>query len=220
MIMKKAISLLVLFSIIIAGSASAFDIRGALKTLGSGSGDGNSAADAVGSLLGNVLSSGNISVTDIQGIWTYSAPAVTFKSDNFLEQAGGAAASSAIVAKLSPIYSKVGIDKMTLEIGADSTFVMKVRGITLKGTVSSVTPGSDSLANFVFNFQAGKLKIGKIDTYVVKNPLGSIKVMFDVSKLIQIVKAVSSVTGNSTITTLSKALESYDGVCAGFELKK
>lgn len=56
---------------------------------------------------------------------------------------------------------------------------------------------------------------------MVKDPVnGTIKVMFDVTKLIQLVKTVGSLTGNATINTVSKALESYDGLCAGFELKK
>lgn len=208
--MKKSIFLAIILAAGIFTHASAFDIKDALKKVG-GSTD-------IGSIVGNVLSSGNIEVSDLVGHWSYSAPAVTFKSDNLLQKAGGAAAAATITSKLEPIYSKTGIDKLDLNIAADSTFEMKVRGITLKGSISKNTDEA-SQANFIFNFTAGKIKIGKINAYVEKNPLGGIKLMFDVTKLIELVKTVGSVTGNSTINTLSKALSSYDGLCAGFELK-
>lgn len=213
--MKKAVILIFSFIACAAVYAGAFDIRGALGKLGSGNGSD------VTSIIGNVLSSDNVEIADLTGTWNYSAPAVTFKSDNLLQRAGGAAAASTIIGKLEPIYIKAGIDKMTLTVAADSTFEMKVRGMTLKGMVSKVAEGDESMANFVFNFQAGKFKVGKVNTYVVKDPVnGTIKVMFDVTKLIQLVKTVGSLTGNATINTVSKALESYDGLCAGFELKK
>lgn len=208
--MKKIFALVAVMAILTSSSAQPFDIKGALKNLGSG--------DGIGSIVDGVLSTGNVEIKDLVGDWSYSAPAVTFKSDNMLQKAGGAAAAATIKSKMEPIYAKTGIDKMTLTVAADSTFEMKVRGITLKGTISKVTD-ANSQANFVFNFTAGKIKVGKMDTYVEKNPLGGIKVMFDVSKLIQIVKAAGSLTGNSSINTLSKALSSYDGICAGFELK-
>lgn len=203
---------------LIAGSASAsaFDIKGALKGLGSGD---KTTVEGIAGALGSVLSTDKIDLKSITGTWNYSAPAVTFKSDNLLKKAGGAAASKMITDKLAPIYKTTGIDKLTLKIEETGNFEMKVRGITLKGVIKPVTD-ENSQANFTFSFQAAGKDISTVNAYVQKSVTGTMSLTFDVSKLIDIVENVSKVSGNSTIKTLSSALSSYDGLCAGFELKK
>ncbi|MDE6460855.1 MAG: DUF4923 family protein, partial [Paramuribaculum sp.] len=60
----------------------------------------------------------------------------------------------------------------------------------------------------------------KINAYyktVVYNNLSS---TFDVSKLVSIVEKAGSITGSSTISGITKVLQGYDGVCAGFKLSK
>ncbi|MDE7411718.1 MAG: DUF4923 family protein [Paramuribaculum sp.] len=218
--MKKF--LLITISIFAIASSQAQGIKDVLQSLGGGKdkGDGNSTVENVLGALGNVLSTDKIDVKSLVGNWHYSAPAVTFKSDNLLKKAGGAAASKVITDKLEPIYKKVGMDKMTLTVNDDNSFTMKVRGISLKGTISSEVPAG-SKANFVFNFKvAGKINLGKLETYVVKGIGGNINVMFDISKLITLLEKVSSVANISTVKTLVSALKSYDGLCAGFELRK
>ncbi len=198
-------------------TASAFDIKEALKKVGGGDG---STSSSLGNVLGNLLSTDKIDIKSMEGVWNYSAPAVSFKSDNVLKKAGGAAASTAICDKLAPMYQKAGLNNLVLTINADSTFTMKVKKLTLKGSIQNVTD-KNSKANFVFNFKVGgKLKVGKMDTYVVKSATGSMSVMFDVSKLIKLIETVSTVTNNSTIKSVSSMLNSYDGLCAGFEMKK
>ena len=106
-----------------------------------------------------------------------------------------------------------------MTIDKQGAFSMKVRGITLKGTIQAVEDES-SQANFKFTFSGLGKSIGGINAYIEKNITGSMTLTFDVSKLITIMEKISSVTNNSTISTLSKTLSSYDGLCAGFELKK
>lgn len=216
--MKKIIVLSV--SVLLAGtfSASAFDLKGALKGLGLGD-KTESTVGTIADALGNVLSTDKLDIAQLKGNWKYSAPAVTFASENFLKKAGGAAAASMITEKLAPIYKTAGIDKMTLDIAEDGTFQMKVRGITLKGTISPIEK-EDSQANFEFAFQAASFNVGKMNAYVEKNIMGGMKLTFDVSKLITLIETVSKFTGNSTLKTVSSLLSSYDGLCAGFELKK
>lgn len=213
--MKKIFFLAIAIFAASTASISAFDLKGALKGLGSGN---NSAGDLVNA-LGNVLSTDKIELKSIVGQWNYSAPAITFKSDNLLKKAGGAAASTVVTNKLAPIYKTVGLDKMTLNIEESGAFQLKVRGITLKGTIEAVSDESTQ-ANFIFNFQAASKNIGKVNAYVEKSVTGTMKLTFDVSKLIAIIEKLASATNNSTINTLSKTLSSYDGLCAGFELKK
>ncbi|MCM1292156.1 MAG: DUF4923 family protein [Bacteroides sp.] len=194
--------------------AGSWDLKDALKGV-TGGDSGSKIADA----LGSVLSTDKLDVKQLEGEWKYSEPAVTFKSDNLLKKAGGAAASSVVTSKLAPIYKTVGLDKMILTINENGEFAMKVRSLTLKGTITAIEK-EGSQANFEFNFNVGSKPIGKVNAYVEKSVSGAMKLTFDVSKLISLVEKVGSFTGNSTLKTLSSALSSYDGLCAGFELKK
>lgn len=216
--MKKIFVIAVSALLACSVSASAFDLKGALKGLGLG-GSTESTVGSIADALGNVLSTDKLDVSQLQGNWKYSAPAVTFASENFLKKAGGAAAATVITDKLAPIYKTAGIDKMTLNIDEKGAFQMKVRGITLKGTITPLEK-EGTQANFEFNFQAASFNIGKMNAYVEKNITGGLKLTFDVSKLISLVETVGKFSGNSTIKSVSSLLSSYDGLCAGFELKK
>lgn len=221
--MKKVYALAIAMVLMASTTAAmAFDLKGALKGLaGSAAGqDGSSTAGTITNLLGNVLSTDKLEVSSLQGNWKYSAPAVTFKSENLLKKAGGAAAATMVTGKLEPIYKTLGFNKMTINIEQDGTFAMKVRGITLKGTIEQMPEGDSSNANFVFNFQAGTFNIGKINAYVEKSVLGEMKLMFDVTKLMTLLQTVGKVANLSTLNTLNSLLSNYDGLCAGFELKK
>lgn len=200
-------------------SASDLDIKDVLNGVKNG-GNGSSTTEKLAGLAGALLSSDKIDINSLHGSWAYKAPAVTFKSDNLLKKAGGAAVSETIEGKLASYYSKLGFNQMTLVVNGDNTFEMKLKKVTLKGTITEVTD-KKSQANFVFSFKAaGKVGIGKLDTYVQKSALGTMSIMFDVSKLISLVNKVSTLTNISSAKTLSSALSSYDGMCAGFEMSK
>lgn len=217
--MKKYLFLPLLLLIGFMASASELDIKDVLNGVKNG-GNGSSTTEKLAGLAGALLSSDKISIESLHGSWAYKAPAVTFKSDNLLKKAGGAAVSETIEGKLASYYSKLGFTRMTLVVNEDNTFEMKIKKITLKGTITEVTD-KNSQANFVFSFKAaGKVSLGKLDTYVQKSALGTMSIMFDVSKLISLVEKVSTLTNLSSAKTLSSALSSYDGMCAGFEMSK
>lgn len=212
--LKLIICVLLLFG---ANNVYGWDLKDALKDLGK---DSSGAGGRLGSALGNLLSTDKMTLKQMEGTWGYSAPAVTFKSDNVVKRAGGAAASGMIVEKLKPIYARVGFDKSKLTVSADSSFVLSAGKITLKGTISDVSD-KDSDANFVFHFSVGgKLKIGEADAYVTKSATGVLSVMFDVTKLIAIMETAGKISGNSTLKSAVDLLESYDGLCAGFAMKQ
>lgn len=217
--MKKYLFLPLMLLVGLMASASELDIKDVLNGVKNG-GNGSSTTEKLAGLAGALLSSDKISIESLHGSWAYKAPAVTFKSDNLLKKAGGAAVSETIEGKLASYYSKLGFTQMTLVINEDNTFEMKIKKMTLKGTITEVTD-KNSKANFVFSFKAaGKVSIGKLDTYVQKSALGTLSIMFDVSKLISLVEKVSTLTNLSSAKTLSSALSSYDGMCAGFEMSK
>ena len=98
--MKKIITLTILAAIASLSALHAFDLKGALKGLGK---DGNTTIDGLANVIGDVLSTDKIDVASISGTWSYKEPAVSFKSDNLLKKAGGAAAATAIAEKLAPV---------------------------------------------------------------------------------------------------------------------
>ena len=140
---------------------------------------------------------------------------MSFKSDNLLKKAGGAAAATSLESKLSAYYKYANIQSLKLEIKEDSTFTMKFKRTTLKGDITK-----DEEGNFYFNYKvAGRINIGTIQTYLTKSG-NTLDVTYDVSKLIKLIEKVGTYTGNSTVKGISSLLNEYDGVTAGFKMKK
>lgn len=199
--MKKII-LAVAAAIAVGGfQANAIDLKGLLGNAGS----------AVSGVVEGLLTQSDITVEQMAGNWTASGSAIAFQSDNFLQKAGGSAAASAIESKLNPYYEKYGLTGSTLDIQADGSFVMKVKGISIKGNITKRGDG-----NFDFAFTPfGSFKLGSIVTYVEKTPSG-LNVMFDASKLKSLISTIAGFTGNSLASTAGSLLDSYDGMLVGF----
>ena len=125
--MKKLITLLSLAIIVLASSpaarASEWDINDILGNLGSGRSEQTSTkktddtlkkSSSLGDLLSGVankfgLGSSSLTIEKLVGTWKYSGPAVSFKSDNLLLKAGGAAAATQVESKLEPYYRTAGL---------------------------------------------------------------------------------------------------------------
>lgn len=203
-------------------AASVPDITELLKSAaekaksGSGDNSGSTALSGLKGLAEGLLTSSKVGEDDLVGNWRYSAPAVTFKSDNLLQKAGGSAASGVIVEKIAPYYEKAGITSLTATFNQDRTFELKVKKITLTGTYALA--GDEANGDFVFTFKAvKKLPLGKMNAHVDK--VGSkITLTFDASKLITLVNTVAQVSGQSSLQSAAKLLNSYDGLNCGFEL--
>ena len=176
----------------------------------------------LGDLLGGVagalgLGQKDLSIENLTGTWNYSAPAVNFKSDNLLLKAGGAAASARVEDKLLPYYKKSGLTNLVLTIAPDSTFTMKARRITAKG---HLTYNLESGA-MIFHFQAFKsINLGDMEGYIRLSGNDKMELTFDVSRLMTLLEKVGNLTGNSSIRAVSGLLNQYDGITAGFDLKK
>lgn len=207
--MKRILNILILcLCCLFSTQIAKADIKDLLSKLGSGSGSGLSGV--VDDLIG-----GEVEYNSLVGDWAYASPAVSFKSENLLKKAGGVAAAAKVEQEIEPYYSKVGLTGLTMTFKADSTFTMKVKRLELKGTVKK-----DEKGEYKFEFKAfGKIKTGAMTAYISRSG-ENVKLTFDVSKLITLVEKISSVTNNSTIKGLSTLLSSYDGLNAGFELKK
>ena len=210
--MKKRLYLLAVLAMLGIASVSAFDLKDLLT--GAGAGQSSTAGDIVGGLI-NAVTSSSVEYNDLVGNWAYNSPAVTFESDNVVQKATGAVGSAAIVSKIKPYYDKAGLNGLTIEFGADSTFVAKVKRMTVQGTVESLGNGA-----FKFDIKAlGKIPAGSINARAERQG-SNLALTFDAQKLIKLVETVASLSGNATLKTASDLIKSYDGVNIGFNLKK
>lgn len=232
--MKKHLSVIVsLFMAFAATAAPAPDIQDILRSLGGGKSEqsdksdksdqtdksGSSILDAltgVGNALG-IIPSKTVDVAYLTGTWAYQKPAVAFKSDNFLAKAGGVAASAKIEGELAPYYKRFGFDKMTLEVESDSTFVMQISRMKLKGSIT--TEKSADASRLIFHFNVMGKNLTSMEAYVNAESSSVMSLTFDVSKLMTVAKFVGSMTGG-TIGSMTKLLDNYEGLTAGFKLKK
>lgn len=176
----------------------------------------NGGSSTLGNILEGVFSSSNITVSDMAGVWTSNGPAVCFQSDNFLKKAGGVAAASMIESKLSPYYNQYGLNGAVMTINTDGTFSMKLKNFTLKGNITQTT----EKGVFQFTFTAlGSVKLGSIKTYVQKS-YNTLSVMFDASKLKNLVSGIAKIVNIQIVKTLTSLLDSYEGLCVGFRMER
>ena len=171
--------------------------------------------DLLSGVIQGVFSSSDITIADIAGSYVSTGPAVTFKSDNFLQKAGGIAGAAALESKLKPYYEQYGLTGLTLEIDKDANFTMQVKGIKLSGVITK----NEGDGTFLFNLKALGMNVGSFTAYIEKS-LNNLKVMFDADKLLQIISTVAKFTGNSIVSSLGTLLKSYDGACIGFNMTK
>lgn len=180
------------------------------------SGSESSIGGAIDGLIGGLLSTDKVTPEQMVGTWNYESPAVCFKSENLLQKAGGSAVAGTIEGKLAPYYKTLGLNKLSLTVNADKSFTMTSGAMKMSGTIEA-----DGEGDVYFKFAAlGKISLGRVKAYVVKSAGNKMSLMFDVSKLVNILKSVGSATGNSGIKTITTLLDSYDGICAGFKLQK
>lgn len=182
------------------------------------SSSGSGLGGTLTNILEGVFSSSNLSVSDLQGNWTSSGPAVCFQGDGFLQKAGGVAAAATIESKLDPYFKQYGLTGSTLSIDSEGNFTLTIKKVKLSGTITPDADGEKGVFNF--NFKAlGKVSLGSMKTYVTKTS-SSMDVMFDATKLMKLITAVGNLTKIQTVQTLSTLLNSYDGLCVGFKLSK
>ena len=185
-------------------------LKGAASKIGGG---GSTALSGLKGAVEGMIAKSDLTAADLVGDYKYSAPAVSLQSDNALQKLGGSAATGVIVDKLAPYYQKAGLTSMTATFREDGTCEFKVKKATVTGTYERNESG-----DFTFNFKAvKKIPLGKMNAHVEK--IGKkLTLTFDASKLIKLVNAVASVSGQSSLQAAAKMLNSYDGLYAGFEL--
>lgn len=205
--MKKRI--FAAFAVVLAGMATpahAFDLKDLL---------GGNAGETLGNIIEGVFTKTDLEVKDLAGTWQSTGSAVTFKSDNFLQKAGGIAGAAAIETKLDPYFERYGLIGSEMAITPEGEMTLKIKRMTLKGTI---TQGEEK-GTFRFDFKAfGAIKLTSLTAYVEKSPQ-NLNVMFDATKLKQFISVVANISGMTLAKTVSSVLDSYEGACIGFKMK-
>ena len=206
--MKKI--LFTVFATLLLGTlgAKAVDPLDILRGL-SGKNDSTSQGSGLGAIGNN-----KFTVDDLVGTWSYTGPAVSFDSENALKNIGGAAAATAVEAKLEPYYKRLGFTRTTLTVNEDHSFEMKMGVIQFKGTIEKTDDG-----NLRFNFSALGRTLGSVAAHATKSG-NTLNITFDATKMVQMLTKISSMLSSSTLKTLSTLLNSYDGIYMGFKMKQ
>lgn len=194
-----------------AGSAVA-GILGAV--LGGNSNSSSSAGSSIiNGILNNVIGSGTFSKQDLCAhTWKYSKPGCAFTSENLLAQAGGEIAANKVEEKLSEYYSKFGFSSSNtyFTFKTDGTFAAKIDGKSWQG-------------NYTFDEKTHAIQmkglILSMSGYATKTANG-ISLLFDQKKLLNLIKTIGSLKGNSTLCALGTIANNYDGMRVGFEMTK
>lgn len=194
-----------------AGSAVA-GILGAV--LGGNSNSSSSAGSSIiNGILNNVIGSGTFSKQDLCAhTWKYSKPGCAFTSENLLAQAGGEIAANKVEEKLSEYYSKFGFSSSNtyFTFKTDGTFAAKIDGKSWQG-------------NYTFDEKTHAIQmkglILSMSGYATKTANG-ISLLFDQKKLLNLIKTIGSLNGNSTLSALGTIANNYDGMRVGFEMTK
>lgn len=194
-----------------AGSAVA-GILGAV--LGGNSNSSSSAGSSIiNGILNNVIGSGTFSKQDLCAhTWKYSKPGCAFTSENLLAQAGGEIAANKVEEKLGEYYSKFGFSSSNtyFTFKTDGTFAAKIDGKSWQG-------------NYTFDEKTHAIQmkglILSMSGYATKTTNG-ISLLFDQKKLLNLIKTIGSLKGNSTLSALGTIANNYDGMRVGFEMTK
>ena len=191
-------------------SASAFDIKDLLNQAEQAFENGN-----VTDIIEGVLSTSNLEVKDLVGVWTSTGSAVAFQSEDLLSQAGGVAMASTLESKINPYFTKYGIVGSVITIQTDGSFSMTLKKTTLKG---KIVKGENN--KFILSFEAfGKNNLGNVNLYIQKTST-SMDLMFDASKLKTILSSIASLSKKGLGNSLNTFLNSYNGICIGFKMSK
>ena len=194
-----------------AGSAVA-GILGAV--LGGNSNSSSSAGSSIiNGILNNVIGSGTFSKQELCAhTWKYSKPGCAFTSENLLAKAGGEIAANKVEEKLSEYYSKFGFS------GSNTYFTFNT-----DGTFTSKIDGKSWQGNYTFDEKTHAIQLKglllSMSGYATKTTNG-ISLLFDQKKLLNLIKTMGALKGNSTLSAIGTIANNYDGMRVGFEMSK
>ena len=215
--MRKPIIMAALLSTLLLSSCGTTSLgtQGTGLLSGANAGTTGSAASALGSVLTSLLGgSSAVTASDLQGTWTYRKADCVFETQNLLLKAGGEMAAAKIESQLESQLGKVGITPgaCSFTFNSDGTYTATIGQYNLGGNYTLNT----SSHTITMTYLAG---IGRISPKVVKTG-ASISLLFEGDKLLSMVQKVGKLSSNSTVSSLSSLINSYDGMLVGMQLSK
>lgn len=186
-----------------SGTTSANDDGTALTTDG-----------VVSGLLGSILNAfTTVNEKTIIGTWNFKGSAFVFESENALANLGSDAIASQVEAKVDQYLAKLNIKEgmCTITFNEDKTCTFTAGKKTLNGT-------------YEFNAETKELKLtyaGLLSTtaYLVYDA-GTINIVYQSDGLLRILKAIGSMSTNSTLALLNTLLDQYTGLRIGMAFTK
>ena len=216
--MKRFILPLLLFGFSTVASAQ-LDVLGKLTgALKSNTTSSSSKDDAltsgISSLLGSLLGNSTLSANDVQGTWNYQAIDCVFETENYLLKAGGEIAATKVEEKIDETLTKLGVKKGTLSFtfNQDKTFTINVKGRTVKGTYALDMEKKCVTLTYLNG-------VATITPVIVKSGK-TLSLLYDADKFFNFLVTISATSKNTTVSTISKFLSSYDGMLIGMELQQ
>ena len=224
------------------GSDVLGNVLGTLGATGTNVKDDNAASGLLGGLLGTLAGSGTTSANDdgtaltndgvvsgllgsilnafttvnqktIIGTWNFKGSAFVFESENALANLGSDAIASQVEAKVDQYLAKLKIQEgsCVITFNEDNTCVFTAGKKTLNGT-------------YEFNPETKELKLtyaGLLSTtaYLVYDA-GTINIVYQSDGLLRILKAIGSMSSNSTLALLNTLLDQYSGLRIGMAFAK
>lgn len=178
-------------------------------------------AQSLKDILGGVINAVKGSTTTEQtivGEWSYTQPAIKFKSENVLAQAGSSLMTGTIEKKMATYYEKVGLKAgaASIALNEDMSFKLTVGKRTLQGTYVFDSATNALTLNFTTKTST---KIGKIKGEAQLSG-GDLKLLFAADKMLKIVKGLSAISSNSSIAAISQVADQYDGMSLGMTFAK
>jgi hypothetical protein len=174
--------------------------------------NGAANGQAIGNVIQSVLGLTKVTQQDLIGTWKYQQPGCAFTSEKLLAQAGGEIVAADIKTRLLPYYEKVNINSSNTQL-------------TLKndGTFTAIVGGKSFSGSYTYDEGSSKIVLKgmllTINCYAKRNANG-MAFLFEASKLITLLQAMSALTGNAQLQGIADLAKNYDGLRVGFDMKK
>lgn len=186
-----------------SGSTSANEDGTALSTDG-----------VVSGLLGSILNAfTTVNQQTLIGTWDFKGSAFVFESENALATLGSDAIASQVEAKVDKHLAKLNIKEgtCTITFNEDNTCIFTAGKRSLNGTYEYNADTKELALNF------GALI--KTTAYLVYDA-GTINIVYQSDGLLRILKAIGSMSSNSTLALLNTLLDQYNGLRIGMAFTK
>lgn len=188
-------------------------------SMGSGKAVAQDLKSIVSGVAGALTGNKTVTVSSLEGTWTYIGPDCKFTSESLLAKAGGEVVAQKVEEKMSSVLCSLGFtDGCSFTFNTDGTYVSTVKGRSVNGTYEY----DEQTKNLLLKTKLG-LKFTAEVSQQALSP-GKMSLLFNADKLMSLVKAVGGAVGesasSSAVSSVNSLLKEYDGLMIGFELKK